>query len=397
MNILVVNAGSSSLKYQLVNIASNKVLAKGLCERVGSEQSLHKHGIDENEFVYKLPLPDHTAAMRVVLDILSTGPDAVIKDMNDIAAVGHRIVHGGEFFKESALIDDDVISKIDDLAELAPLHNKAALAGINACRALMPETPMVAVFDTSFFQTLPQYSYMYPIPYEYYEKYGIRKYGFHGTSHRYLCERAAAILGEDLNEIRLITCHLGNGCSITAVDHGRPIDTTMGFTPLEGLVMGTRSGSMDPAIVTFLMEKEGLDTAGINNVLNKKSGVLGVSGVSSDFRDLEAAFAEGNERAGLAIEMFAYQVKKYIGSFAAAMGGVDAVVFTAGVGENSASMRAKCVEGLEFMGIKIDPEKNNTRGKEADISADDAKVRTLVIPTNEELMIALDTKEIIGK
>ena len=396
MNILVVNAGSSSLKYQLVNIASNKVLAKGLCERVGSEQSLHKHGIDENEFVYKLPLPDHTAAMRVVLDILSTGPNAVIKDMNDIAAVGHRIVHGGEFFKESALIDDDVISKIDDLAELAPLHNKAALAGINACRALMPETPMVAVFDTSFFQTLPQYSYMYPIPYEYYEKYGIRKYGFHGTSHRYLCERAAAILGEDLNEIRLITCHLGNGSSIAAIKDGRVVDTSMGFTPLDGFIMGTRSGGIDPSVVTYIMNKEGLTPDQMSDLMNKKSGFLGLSGVSSDCRDLWAAAKEGNERAKLTLEIVSYQIKKFIGSYAAAMGGVDAVIFTGGIGENDGAMRALVCEDMEFLGMDLDSERNKVQG-EAKISTDSSKVEIWVIPTNEELLIARDTMEIVSK
>ena len=395
MNILVVNAGSSSLKYQLVNIASNKVLAKGLCERVGSEQSLHKHGIDENEFVYKLPLPDHTAAMRVVLDILSTGPNAVIKDMNAIAAVGHRIVHGGEFFKESALIDDDVISKIDDLAELAPLHNKAALAGINACRALMPETPMVAVFDTSFFQTLPQYSYMYPIPYEYYEKYGIRKYGFHGTSHRYLCERAAAILGEDLNEIRLITCHLGNGCSITAVDHGRPIDTTMGFTPLDGLMMGTRSGSIDPAIVTFLMDHEGYTPEEMNTILNKKSGLLGISGISNDLRSVREASDAGDPRAILAYEMYSTRVKKYIGQCLALMSGADAIVLSAGVGENCDKMRRMIFAGWQPLGIILDPEKNKQRGFERIISSDKSKVPIIVIPTDEEYMIARDTYNIV--
>ena len=395
MNILVVNAGSSSLKYQLVNIANNKVLAKGLCERVGSEQSLHKHGIDENEFVYKLPLPDHTAAMRVVLDILSTGPNAVIKDMNDIAAVGHRIVHGGEFFKESALIDDDVISKIDDLAELAPLHNKAALAGINACRALMPDTPMVAVFDTSFFQTLPPKAYMYPLPYEYYEKYAIRKYGAHGTSHRYISERAAVVLDEPLEDLKLITCHLGNGCSMSAIDHGVAVDTSMGLTPLDGLMMGTRCGAIDPAIVPFLMDHENLTTSEVNDLMNKKSGLLGISGVSNDLRSVRDASEGGNERAQLAYDMYSNSVKKYIGAYIAVMGGVDAIVLTAGVGENCEKMRRMIFAGLQPLGIILDEEKNRQRGFEREISADNSAVKIIIIPTNEEYMIALDTFRIV--
>lgn len=395
MKILVVNAGSSSLKYQLIDIAINKVLAKGLCERVGSDQSVHKHGIDDNEFVYDLPLPDHTAAMQVVLDVLSTGPNAVIKDMSEIAAVGHRIVHGGEYFKQSALIDEDVIRKIDELAELAPLHNKPALSGIFACRKLMPETPMVAVFDTSFFQTLPRYSYMYPLPYEYYEKYGIRKYGFHGTSHRYLCERAAAILGEDLSEIRVITCHLGNGCSITAVDHGRPIDTTMGFTPLDGLMMGTRCGSIDPAIVTFLMEHEGLTAEEMNTVMNKKSGLLGISGISNDLRSVREASDAGDDRAILAYEMYSTCVKRYIGQYLALMSGTDAIVLSAGVGENCEKMRRMIFAGWQPLGIILDPQKNKMRGIERIISSDKSKVPIIVIPTDEEYMIARDTYDIV--
>lgn len=395
MNILVVNAGSSSLKYQLVDIATNKVLAKGLCERVGTDQSLHKHGIDEKEFVYNLPLPDHTAAMRVVLDILSTGPKAVIKDMSEIAAVGHRIVHGGEFFKKSELITEDVIGKIGDLAELAPLHNKAALAGIYACKELMPNTPMVAVFDTSFFATLPKYSYMYPIPYEYYEKYGIRKYGFHGTSHRYLCERAADILGEDLSEIRLITCHLGNGCSITAVDHGVPVDTSMGFTPLDGLMMGTRSGSIDPAIVTFLMEHEGYTPEEMSDILNKKSGLLGISGISNDLRSVREASDAGNKRAILAYEMYSTRVKKFIGQALALMSGTDAIVLAGGVGENCDKMRRMIFAGWQPLGIMLDPQKNKQRGFERIISHEKSKVPILVIPTDEEYMIAHDTYDIV--
>lgn len=395
MNILVVNAGSSSLKYQLVEISTNKVLAKGLCERVGTEQSFHKHGIDENEVVHERPLRDHTEAMQVVLDSLTTGPKAAISSMDEIAAVGHRIVHGGEYFKKSALVDDDVIAKIDELAELAPLHNKAALAGIYACQALMPDTPMVAVFDTSFFQTLPQYSYMYPIPYEYYEKYGVRKYGFHGTSHRYLGERAAAILGEPLSELRIITCHLGNGCSITAIDHGVPIDTTMGFTPLDGLMMGTRSGSIDPAIVTFLMEHEDLSPEEMNNILNKKSGLLGISGISNDLRSVREASDAGDPRAILAYEMYSTCVKKHIGAYLALMSGTDAIVLSAGVGENCDKMRRMIFAGWQPLGIILDPEKNKQRGFERIISHDKSKVSIIVIPTDEEYMIARDTYEIV--
>ena len=395
MNILVINSGSSSLKYQLVEIASNKILAKGLCERVGSEDAFHKHGLDENEVVHERPLRDHSEALQVVLDALLHGERAAISSLDEIAAVGHRIVHGGEYFKKSAMINDDVIAKIEELAELAPLHNKAALSGIYACQELMPTTPMVAVFDTSFFQTLPQYSYMYPIPYEYYEKYGIRKYGFHGTSHRYLCERAADILGESVDELRIITCHLGNGCSITATDHGRPIDTTMGFTPLDGLMMGTRSGSIDPAIVTFLMEHEGLTPEEVNTILNKKSGLLGISGISNDLRAVRKASDEGDPRAILAYEMYSTCAKKYIGQYFALMSGTDAIVLSAGVGENCDKMRRMIFAGWQPLGVILDPEKNKQRGFERIISADNSKVPIIVIPTDEEYMIARDTYEIL--
>lgn len=395
MNILVINAGSSSLKYQLVNIATHKVVAKGLCERVGTEESSHKHGIDDNEFVYELPLPDHTAAVQVVLDVLSKGPNAVIHDMSEIAAVGHRVVHGGEYFEKSALIDEDVISKIDELAELAPLHNKAALAGIFACRKLMPDTPMVAVFDTSFFQTLPPSAYMYPLPYEYYEKYGVRKYGAHGTSHRYIAERAADLLGESLTDLRLITCHLGNGCSISAIDHGSPIDTSMGFTPLDGLMMGTRCGSIDPAIVTFLMEKLDLTPGEMNDIMNKQSGLLGISGISNDLRSVREASEAGDERAMLAYEMYSSRVKKYIGQYFFMLGGADAIVLTAGVGENCDKMRRMIFSGLQPLGIILDPAKNKQRGFERFISSDKSEVPVIVIPTDEEYMIARDTYDIV--
>lgn len=395
MNILVINAGSSSLKYQLVDVNTNKVRARGLCERVGSKDSFHKHGIDDNEVVHEQPLVDHVAAMRVVLECLTEGSDAVLSSLSEISAIGHRIVHGGEYFKKSEMITDEVIAKIDELAELAPLHNKAALSGIYACRELMPDTPMVAVFDTAFFQSLPPKAYMYPIPYEYYEKYGIRKYGFHGTSHRYLAERAAAILDEPLTDLRLITCHLGNGCSISAIDHGEPIDTSMGFTPLDGLMMGTRSGSIDPAIVPFLMEHEGLTTEDVNDILNKRSGLLGVSGVSNDLRSVRDASNAGNERAILAYEMYSSIVKKYIGQYLALMAGTDAIVLSAGVGENCQKMRRMIFSGWQPMGIILDQEKNKQRGFERIISHEKSRVPIIVIPTDEEYMIARDTYDII--
>ena len=395
MNILVINAGSSSLKYQLVDVNTNKVRARGLCERVGSKDSFHKHGIDDNEVVHEQPLVDHVAAMRVVLECLTEGSDAVLSSLSEISAIGHRIVHGGEYFKKSEMITDEVIAKIDELAELAPLHNKAALSGIYACRELMPDTPMVAVFDTAFFQSLPPKAYMYPIPYEYYEKYGIRKYGFHGTSHRYLSERAAVILDEPLTDLRLITCHLGNGCSISAIDHGEPIDTSMGFTPLDGLMMGTRSGSIDPAIVPFLMEHEGLTTEDVNDILNKRSGLLGVSGVSNDLRSVRDASNAGNERAILAYEMYSSIVKKYIGQYLALMAGTDAIVLSAGVGENCQKMRRMIFSGWQPMGIILDQEKNKQRGFERIISHEKSRVPIIVIPTDEEYMIARDTYDII--
>lgn len=395
MNILVINAGSSSLKYQLVDIDTNKVLARGLCERVGSSDGIRKHVVDDNEVRVEQPLKDHTEALELVINSLVSGPDAVIDSLDEIGAVGHRVVHGGEYFKRSALINDDVIAKIDELAELAPLHNKAALAGIQACRELMPDTPMVAVFDTAFFQSMPPKAYMYPIPYEYYEKYGIRKYGFHGTSHRYLSERAADILGEDIRDLRIITCHLGNGCSIAAIDHGVPVDTSMGFTPLDGLMMGTRSGSIDPAIVTFLMEHEGLSAEEMNNILNKQSGLLGVSGISNDLRMVRDASNAGDERAILAYEMYSSICKKYIGQYMALMSGADVIVLSAGVGENCQKMRRMIFTGWQPLGIILDQEKNKQRGFERIISTDDSDVAIIVIPTDEEYMIARDTYDII--
>ncbi len=396
MNILVINCGSSSLKYQLINMNDESVLAKGLVERIGIEGSVLKHEVSgKDKVIIEKPMSDHKVALGLVLNALVDASHGVIKSMDEIGAVGHRIVHGGENFSDSVIITDNVIKAIEECIDLAPLHNPPNLMGIAACKELMPNTPMVSVFDTAFHQTMPKSEYIYPLPYEYYEKYGLRKYGFHGTSHRYVSERAAEFLEKDLKDLKMITCHLGNGASLAAIDGGKTLDTSMGFTPLEGLVMGTRCGDIDPAIITFLMEKENLDFEGVNTVLNKKSGVLGISGVSSDFRDIEGAAKEGNERAQLALDKFNSRVKKYIGAYAATMGGLDVVVFTAGLGENSASNRKQICSGLEFLGIKLDPEKNNVRGKDALISTDDSKVKILVIPTNEELMIAKDTKKLL--
>lgn len=397
MNILVINAGSSSLKYQLINLENEEILAKGICEKVGSDDSFHKHGIDDNELVIDTPMKDHNDAIALVLEALTSGPNKVIDSFDEIDAVGHRVVQGGKYFPESAYIDDYVIDKIDELAELAPLHNKAALMGINACRQALPGKPMVAVFDTSYFQTLPPKAYMYPIPYEYYEKYDLRKYGAHGTSHRYIAQRAADFLEEDLSDLKMITCHLGNGCSMSAIDHGVAIDTSMGLTPLDGLMMGTRCGAVDPAIVPFLMEHEDLTFDEINDVMNKKSGLLGISGISNDLRSVRTASEEGHERAQLAYDMYSHSVKKYLGQYMAEMGGVDVIVVTAGVGENCDKMRRMIFEGLQPLGIVLDLEKNKERKGEREISTDDSRVQILVIPTNEELMIALDTLDVINQ
>lgn len=395
MNVLVINAGSSSLKYQLINVETHTVLAKGICERVGSAGAFHKHGIDENEVVIDAEMADHNQAMALVLESLTSGPTKAIDSLDEIDAIGHRIVQGGSYFDRSVLIDEDVIAKIDELAELAPLHNKAALMGIHACQQHMPGKPMVAVFDTSFFQTLPPKAYMYPLPYELYEKHAIRKYGAHGTSHRYISQRAAAFLDEPLEDLKLITCHLGNGCSISAIDHGVAVDTSMGLTPLDGLMMGTRCGSIDPAIVTYLIEHENLTAQEVNDLMNKQSGLLGISGLSNDLRTIRAASEEGHERAQLAYEMYSNSVKKFIGSYIAVLGGVDAIVLTAGVGENCEKMRRMIFAGLNSIGIELDPEKNKERGYEREISTDDSRVRIIVIPTNEEYMIARDTYQIV--
>lgn len=391
----MINAGSSSLKYQLINVEKHDVLAKGICERVGTAGAFHKHGIDDNEVVIDAEMADHNQAMALVLESLTSGPTKAIDSLEEIDAIGHRVVQGGSYFDKSVLIDEDVIQKIDELAELAPLHNKAALMGIHACQQHMPDKPMVAVFDTSFFQTLPPKAYMYPIPYEMYEKHAIRKYGAHGTSHRYISQRAAAFLDEPLEDLKLITCHLGNGCSISAIDHGVAVDTSMGLTPLDGLMMGTRCGSIDPAIVTYLIDHENLTAQEVNDLMNKKSGLLGISGLSNDLRTIRTASEEGHERAQLAYEMYSNSVKKFIGSYIAVLGGVDAIVLTAGVGENCEKMRRMIFSGLNSIGIEVDPEKNKERGYEREISSDDSRVRVIVIPTNEEYMIARDTYQIV--
>ncbi|MBQ3427393.1 MAG: acetate kinase [Clostridia bacterium] len=395
MKILVINAGSSSLKYQLIDMDTKSVLAKGLCERIGIDGSNLQHtcvmkGLDKKKI--EKPMKDHGDAIQMVIDALVDPEIGVIGSMDEIGAVGHRVVHGAEEFTESTVITEAVMKALDKCTPLAPLHNPPNIIGINACTKIMPDVPQVAVFDTAFHQTMPPHAFMYALPYECYENDRIRKYGFHGTSHKYVSQKAAEFLGKDAKELKIVTCHLGNGSSISAVDGGKCIDTSMGFTPLDGVPMGTRTGSMDPAVMTYLMNK-GMSAKEIDNLVNKKSGVAGVSGVSSDFRDLSAAAEEGNERAKLALDMFAYQVKKFIGAYAAAMGGIDAVVFTAGVGENDAATRKAIVSGLEFLGIKIDDAKNDKRGT-VDITADGASVKTLVIPTDEEMMIAIDTERL---
>jgi len=399
MNILVINAGSSSLKYQLLNPETGDLLAKGLCERIGIDGKFTYKPQLEGKAELKaidVAMPTHSEAIQAVLDALVDPANGVVASMKEIDAVGHRVVHGGEAFSKSVLITDEVMTALEDCIPLAPLHNPANITGIKACQACMPGVPMVAVFDTAFHQTMPAKAYMYALPYEYYENDKVRRYGFHGTSHKYVAGRAAAMLGKPVEELKLVSCHLGNGSSVTAIDGGKSVDTSMGFTPLAGLPMGTRSGDLDAGILEFLMGKYGMDIKEMVSILNKKSGVQGVSGVSSDFRDLENAYADGNERAGLAVDMFNYGVKKLIGSYAAAMGGVDAIIFTAGVGENSASQRLDIASDLEFMGVKMDAEANKVRGKETVISAADSKVKVLLIPTNEELMIAMDTAAIVG-
>jgi acetate kinase len=398
MNILVINAGSSSLKYQLIKMNEEKVLAKGVCDRIGIDGSVIKHKThDGRSTEKKIAMKTHKDAIEQLIRVL-TDPDlGVIKSLDEIKAVGHRVVHGGEKFFKSVIIDAEVMKTIEECEELAPLHNPPNITGIKACQMTMSGVPQIAVFDTAFHQTMPKKAFIYALPYEYYEKYKLRKYGFHGTSHKYVSERAAVMLGKPYDQLKLITCHLGNGSSICAVDCGKSVETTMGFTPLDGLAMGTRCGAIDPAAVTFLMNKENLSTDKMDMIMNKKSGVLGISGVSSDFRDLDDAVNAGNERAELALQIFTYQVRKYIGAYACAMGGLDAVVFTAGIGENNPDIRKRVCANMEFLGIAIDEEKNLKRGIEIDISTESAKVRTLVIPTNEEMAIAKETIRLVGE
>lgn len=398
MKILVLNCGSSSIKYKLFDMTTKEVLAQGGIEKIGLVGSFLKLTLPNGEKkILEKDIPEHTAGIEFILNTLVSPEYGAIKSLDEINAVGHRMVHGGERFSESVLLNKEVLDAFIACNDLAPLHNPANLKGVNAVSAILPNVPQVGVFDTAFHQTMPDYAYMYAIPYELYEKYGVRRYGFHGTSHRYVSQRVCEFLGVDPKGKKIITCHIGNGGSISAIKDGKCIDTSMGLTPLEGLVMGTRSGDIDAGAVTFIMEKEGLNATGVSNLLNKKSGVLGVSGVSSDMRELEAAVAAGNPKAILAEKMYFYRIKKYIGAYAAALGGVDIILFTGGVGENQANCRSEVCEGLEFMGVKIDLEKNKVRGEEAIISADDSKVAVAVIPTDEELMIASDTLAILNK
>lgn len=396
MNVLVINCGSSSLKYQLIDAASEEVLAKGLCERIGIDgsQLVYQKAGQEKEKTLA-PMPTHEEAISLVLNALKNEKSGVIKSLDEIGAVGHRIVHGGEKFSESTVIDEEVMEAIEACNDLAPLHNPANLIGIRACQKLMPKTPMVAVFDTAFHQTMPEKAYLYGLPYEYYEKYGVRRYGFHGTSHNFVSHRMAEFLGRDINDMKIIVCHLGNGASVSAVLNGKCVDTSMGLTPLEGLIMGTRSGDIDPAIMEFIAKKENLDIDGVMNVLNKKSGVAGLSGISSDFRDLETAEEQGNEAAIRTLRAYEYRVAKYIGAYAAAMNGVDAIAFTAGVGENGPFTRTGVCSYLGYLGVEIDEEANQKRGDDNVISTKDSKVTVCVIPTNEELAIARETLRLV--
>ena len=398
MKILVLNCGSSSIKYKLFDMDSKEVIAQGGIEKIGLKGSFLKFTLPNGEKkILEKDIPEHTVGVEFILHTLTDPEYGAIKSLDEINAVGHRMVHGGERFSKSVLLDKEVLEAFTACNDLAPLHNPANLKGVDAISAILPNIPQVGVFDTAFHQTMPDYAYLYAVPYELYEKYGERRYGFHGTSHRYVSQRVCEYLGVKPEGLKLITCHIGNGGSIAAIKDGKCIDTTMGLTPLEGLMMGTRSGDIDAGAVTFIMDKEGLNTTGISNLLNKKSGVLGVSGVSSDMRELEAAVAEGNPKAILAEKMYFYRIKKYIGAYAAALGGVDVILFTGGVGENQASCRAGVCKGLEFMGVKLDAEKNKVRGEEAIISAADSKVKVVVIPTDEELLIASDTMDIVGK
>ena len=396
MNILVINCGSSSLKYQLIDMKTEEALATGLVERIGIEGSILTQKANGEKYIVEEAMKDHQDAIKLVLAALVDKDHGVIKSMDEIEAVGHRVVHGGEKYAASVVIDEDVMKQLEECAKLAPLHNPPNIIGINACKALMPNTPMVGVFDTAVHQTMPEKAYLYALPYELYKDHHIRKYGFHGTSHKYVSMKAAEAMGKDIKELKIVNCHLGNGASVSAVKNGESVDTSMGFTPLQGLVMGTRTGDMDPAVVTYLIKELGYSASEVDDILNKKSGVLGVSGVSSDFRDVEdAAWNKKEHRSNIALDMFVYRVKQYIGSYAAIMGGVDAIVFTAGVGENSVEMRESILEGFDFLGVDFDKDKNKVRGKFAEITKEGSKVKAFVIPTNEELMIAKDTLALV--
>ncbi|MGJ8455033.1 acetate kinase [Pseudothermotoga sp. U03pept] len=395
MKILVVNCGSSSVKYQFIDMQGEKVLCKGLAERVGIEGSRLVHRVNADKHVIEKPMKDHEEALKLILEVLLDPEIGVIKDLSEISAVGHRVVHGAERFASSVLIDDEVMKVLEDNVHLAPLHNPPNIMGIRAVQKLLPNVPNVGVFDTAFHQSMPKKAFLYPIPYEFYEKYRIRRYGFHGTSHRYVSRRAAEILGRDYYDFKVITCHLGNGASIAAVRHGRSVDTSMGFTPLEGVVMGTRSGDIDPAIVIYMQQNLGMPVDKVYDLLNKKSGMLGLAELSSDMRDIEDAACAGNEKAQMALDIYVYRIAKYIGAYAAAMNGVDAIVFTAGVGENSPYVREKVCTYLGFLGVKIDRTLNDVKGVERIISTPDSKVAVVVVPTDEELVIARDTKKIV--
>ena len=396
MKTLVINCGSSSLKYQLIDMSTEECMVQGLVERIGIEGSVLTQKVEgKDKYVINKEIKNHKDAIKLVLEALIDPAHGVIKSMEEISTVGHRVVHGGEKYSDSVLINDEVLQSIKDCIALAPLHNPPNIIGIEACKELMPNTPMVAVFDTAFHQTMPKHSYICPLPYDLYKKYGIRKYGFHGTSHKYVSNKVAEAMGKDMKDLKIVTCHLGNGCSLAAVKNGKSVDTSMGFTPLAGVMMGTRSGSIDPSVISFLIEQHGYTIEEIDELLNKKSGVLGISGVSSDFRDVLAAGEDGNERAKLALEIFYYKVRTQIAAYAGAMGGIDVIVFTAGIGENSAITRKEILKGLEFFGFELDEEKNEIRGNIQEISTENSRVKVYVVPTNEELMIARDTAKLV--
>lgn len=396
MKTLVINCGSSSLKYQLIDMSTEECMVQGLVERIGIEGSVLTQKVEgKDKYVINTEIKNHKDAIKLVLEALIDPVHGVIKSMDEISAVGHRVVHGGEKYSDSVLINDEVLQSIKDCIVLAPLHNRPNVIGIEACKELMPNTPMVAVFDTAFHQTMPKHSYICPLPYDLYQKYGIRKYGFHGTSHKYVSNKVAKVMGKDIKDLKIVTCHLGNGCSLAAVKNGKSVDTSMGFTPLAGVMMGTRSGSIDPSVISFLIEQHGYTIEQVDELLNKKSGVLGISGVSSDFRDVLAAGEAGNERAKLALEIFYYKVRTQIAAYAGAMGGIDVIVFTAGIGENSAITRKEILNGLEFFGFTLNEEKNELRGEIQEISNEGSRVKVYVVPTNEELMIARDTAKLV--